>query len=163
MTYIQKTLMSGEQVLYLTHPHWIVFVSSVLWLLLIIFLPMVNTGTAAGVVVFGATLCEWTVRFAWIIFLYTLLSNIILYTASEYVITDRRIIMKTGFIRRNIFEVFLQKIESVQVVQSVLGRILNYGSITIGGVGGSKDMFYLIPHPLQFRHHVQERLGLTQK
>ena len=158
MNYINKTLMADEQLLYYTHPHGVVFFPPVLWLLLAIFLPLVNTGDAAGFAVFGHTLCEWVTRLALLMVVYSFFSSLASYMTSEYAITNRRIIMKTGLIRRNAFEIFLQRIESVQVAQSVFGRIMNYGIVTIGGVGGSKDMFYYIPRPLVFRQKIQERL-----
>ena len=75
---------------------------------------------------------------------------------SEFVITDRRIIIKTGFIARNTFEMNLSKIESVNVDQSVMGRIFNFGSMTIIGSGGTKETFHRISKPLKFRKAFQE-------
>lgn len=75
---------------------------------------------------------------------------------SEYVITNRRIIIKTGFIARDTFEMNLSKIESVNVDQSVMGRILNFGSITIIGTGGTRETFHNISKPLEFRKAFQE-------
>jgi uncharacterized membrane protein YdbT with pleckstrin-like domain len=75
---------------------------------------------------------------------------------SEYVITNRRIIIKRGFIARDTFEMNLSKIESVNVDQSVMGRILNYGSITIIGTGGTRETFHNISKPLEFRKAFQE-------
>ena len=75
---------------------------------------------------------------------------------SEFVITNRRIIIKTGFIARNTFEMNLSKIESVNVDQSVMGRIFNFGSITIIGSGGTKETFHKISKPLKFRKAFQE-------
>jgi len=75
---------------------------------------------------------------------------------SEFVITNRRIIIKTGFIGRETFEMNLSKIESVNVDQSVMGRILNYGSITIIGSGGTRETFHNISRPMAFRKAFQE-------
>jgi uncharacterized membrane protein YdbT with pleckstrin-like domain len=75
---------------------------------------------------------------------------------SEFVITNRRIIIKTGFIARKTFEMNLSKIESVNVDQTVMGRILNYGSITIIGSGGTRETFHNISKPLEFRKAFQE-------
>lgn len=75
---------------------------------------------------------------------------------SEFVITNRRIIIKTGFIARETLEMNLTKIESVNVDQSILGRILNYGSITIIGTGGTTEVFDNISKPLEFRKAFQE-------
>lgn len=101
-------------------------------------------------------------RLHWVIF-FTLRSIFTLTLAawlemwlSEFVITDRRIIIKTGFIARNTFEMNLTKIESVNVDQSVMGRIFNYGSMTIIGSGGTSETFHNISRPLAFRKAFQE-------
>lgn len=75
---------------------------------------------------------------------------------SEFVITNRRIIIKTGIISRTSFEMNLSKIESVNVDQSIAGRIFNYGSITIIGSGGTRESFHDIAKPLAFRKAFQE-------
>lgn len=75
---------------------------------------------------------------------------------SEFVITNRRVIIKTGFIARSTFEMNLSKIESVNVDQNIPGRIFNYGSITIIGTGGTKETFHNISRPLNFRKAFQE-------
>jgi len=75
---------------------------------------------------------------------------------SEFVITNRRIIIKTGFIARRTLEMNISKIESVNVDQSVMGRILNYGSMTIIGSGGTRETFHKISRPLAFRKAFQE-------
>ncbi|HOF21013.1 MAG TPA: PH domain-containing protein [Bacteroidales bacterium] len=75
---------------------------------------------------------------------------------SEFVITNRRIIIKTGIISRTTFEMNLSKIESVNVDQSVSARIFNYGSITIIGSGGTRESFHKIAKPLAFRKAFQE-------
>ena len=101
-------------------------------------------------------------RYHWIIFLslkslLTLtIAPLIQRALSEFVITNRRIIIKTGFIARSTFEMNLSKIESVNVDQSVPGRIFNYGSITIIGTGGTRETFHNISNPLKFRKAFQE-------
>jgi uncharacterized membrane protein YdbT with pleckstrin-like domain len=101
-------------------------------------------------------------RLHWVIF-FTLRSLFTLTIAawlerwlSEFVITNRRIIIKRGFIARTTFEMNLSKIESVNVDQSVMGRILNYGSITIIGTGGTRETFHNIAGPMAFRRSFQE-------
>lgn len=75
---------------------------------------------------------------------------------SEFVITNRRIVIKEGFIARRTFEMNLSKIETVNVDQTVMGRMLNYGSITIIGTGGTKETFHNIARPMAFRKAFQE-------
>ena len=84
-----------------------------------------------------------------------LLSAAVTVKTSELVITDRRVIIKVGFIQRHTFEMFISKIESVAVFQSVLGRLLNYGTVEIRGTGGSSESFATIAAPLLFRDVIQ--------
>lgn len=74
----------------------------------------------------------------------------------EFAITNKRVIIKTGWISRSIFEINHSKIESVNVDQSILGRIFNYGSINIIGSGGTKGIFHTIKNPFVFRSKIQE-------
>jgi uncharacterized membrane protein YdbT with pleckstrin-like domain len=101
-------------------------------------------------------------RYHWIIFI-SLLGLFTLFIApaiqrwlAEFVITNRRIVIKTGFIARRTVEMNLSKIESVNVNQSVFGRIFGYGSITIIGTGGTRETFDNISKPLNFRKAFQE-------
>ena len=75
---------------------------------------------------------------------------------SEFGITNKRLIIKTGVLSRKTLELNLSKIESVIVNQSILGRILGYGSIGVIGTGGTKEYFVSIKNPLEFRRKFQE-------
>jgi uncharacterized membrane protein YdbT with pleckstrin-like domain len=87
-----------------------------------------------------------------------LLAALITYLSSEFVVTTRRVVMKTGFIKRNALDILLSKVEGVVVEQGILGRILNYGTIVPSGSGGTKGGFKNIANPLQFRMKVQEQI-----
>lgn len=101
------------------------------------------------------------VKYHWIIFIslksiFTLfISPIIRYNTSEFAITNKRIIIKEGLLRIRTVELNITKVESVNIDQSILGRILGYGSIIIVGTGGTKEIFYDIAKPLEFRKAFQ--------
>ena len=78
---------------------------------------------------------------------------------SEFAITNKRVIMKVGLIRRKALEMNLSKIESVNVEQTIMGRILGYGTITIIGTGGTRESFARISKPMEFRRVFQEKQG----
>ena len=81
------------------------------------------------------------------------------YWTSEFAITNKRIIVKEGLIYRETLELNLSRVESVSVDQSLVGRMLGYGTITIIGTGGTRERFHRIAHPLEFRKAVQEQIG----
>ena len=75
---------------------------------------------------------------------------------SEFAITNKRIIIKVGLISRHTVEMNLTKIESVDIDQSIMGRILGYGTITVIGTGGTREAFLNIAHPMEFRRQFQQ-------
>src|SRR5437773_7607565 len=77
---------------------------------------------------------------------------------SEFAVTNKRVLIKTGLIRCHSLETLLSKIESIGVTQGILGRILDFGTIVVSGTGGSKEPFHRIADPLQFQCKVQEQI-----
>jgi uncharacterized membrane protein YdbT with pleckstrin-like domain len=75
---------------------------------------------------------------------------------SEFAVTNRRVIIKIGLVSRRTVEVKLDKIESIGVEQSILGRILGYGTIVVRGTGGTYETFRAIARPLEFRRAVND-------
>jgi uncharacterized membrane protein YdbT with pleckstrin-like domain len=103
-------------------------------------------------------------NYHWILYFNHLISSVItlgiypylVSKFSEFGITNKRLIIKTGILSRRTLELNLSKIESVNVNQSILGRILGYGSIGVIGTGGTKEYFVSIKNPLEFRRKLQE-------
>jgi uncharacterized membrane protein YdbT with pleckstrin-like domain len=65
-----------------------------------------------------------------------------------------RVVHKEGFIKRRTFEMNLDKVESVDVDQSIAGRIFGWGDVTIRGVGEGEERIRMIGSPLEFRNHI---------
>jgi uncharacterized membrane protein YdbT with pleckstrin-like domain len=76
---------------------------------------------------------------------------------TEIVVTDRRVIYARGFIQRHTVEVNMDKIESVDVDQGVLGRIFDYGDVTIMGTGTTHEPLRNVDRPIAFRNEVTAR------
>ncbi len=151
MSYIDNNLMSGESVIYRAKLHWINFAWPVIWLIVAI-LFFAGAGDAAAV---GALFL--------LLAILTGIASFIRYSTSEFGITNKRVLAKVGFIRRNSLEVLLSKVEGIQVNQGILGRILGFGSIVVSGTGGTKDPFHKISAPLEFRRRVQEQITAVQE
>ena len=146
--YTSATLQPNERPLHQTTIHWMALSGSVIGavLSLIVIVPI-------------AMLAAWRdFYWAWLLLLVPtgiLLSAAVTVKTSELVITDRRVLIKVGFIQRHTFEMFISKIESVAVYQSMLGRLFNYGTVEIRGTGGSAESFATIAAPLPFRDAIQ--------
>lgn len=86
------------------------------------------------------------------------------YFTTELAITNKRVIAKSGLVSRSTIEINLQRIESIQVHQGVLGRILNFGSIIVSGAGNPQAPISSISDPLRFRRaFVETQEGSERK
>ncbi|MCX7920150.1 MAG: PH domain-containing protein [bacterium] len=156
MGYIDRNLVAGEHVVFRTKLHWIIYTKSIILLILAILVYLLGM---------FYPIVEDIRRFYYIIASVLIFLSVILfipawlkYISSEFGVTTSRVLIKVGFISRNSFELLISKIEGIGVDQSILGRILNYGTIIVSGTGGTKESFALIAKPLEFRKKVQEQI-----
>lgn len=165
MSYLDQNLMKDEKLVYRAHPHWIIFSSACGFALLSFVIMLFGRQLHLGQFTFSGGYQFQSVLSAvfMIIALVQGLTSYVIYISSEYGITNKRVLMKVGLIRRNSLEIMLRKIESIHVIQSIPGRIFNYGIIIICGTGGSKDLFKYIPRPLSFRKTTQEQIELQDQ
>lgn len=146
MGYIYNNLMPGERILLYSKIHVIIFIWPVLWF-----------GLAVSMIVIGGAAIALFSIFIFLSFLSGIFT-LINFLASEYAITNKRIIGKTGFIRINSTDLFIEKVEGVQIDQSILGRVLNYGSLIVTGTGGLKSKLPKLPKPLNFRNLIYNQI-----
>ena len=129
MSYIDQSLIEGETVIHRGRVSW----WSESWLLFL--------GVLTLVIGIGLVLLVW----AWI-----------RVRSTEIAITNKRIIAKFGFIKRRTVEINLDKVEALRVEQGVMGRMLNFGTILLSGVGSTIDPMPNIADPLVFRRKFME-------
>jgi uncharacterized membrane protein YdbT with pleckstrin-like domain len=159
MSYIQNNLLKKEKLVYFSHMHWVIFVFPVIMLVTTIIF------SAFAPLLFPGFLPFYKIRLASLVILICLLTTIfsgfaafVRYATSEYGITNRRLVIKTGWLSRDTVDLSINRIEAIYVDQSILGRILNYGTIRIIGTGGTQDPFFYIPRPMRFRNLAQEQI-----
>jgi uncharacterized membrane protein YdbT with pleckstrin-like domain len=159
MGYVDANLISDEAVAYRARLHWILFIKPALIALAVI--------GVAGSIFYAADLATKLSTQAsllvWIAVLIIaaipLLTTFLTWHSAEFAVTNKRVILKTGFVQSKTAEMFLNKIESVGVDQSITGRILGFGTIVIRGTGGSLEPFHRVSSPLRFRNQIQEQIG----
>ena len=152
--YIDDILQPGEKVLYSTNAHWIFYLPAIAaWLVAVAFLVLSRLVVADTPTLLCLSLAAISAIFA----LYKMLTAWFHRWTTETDVTNLRVVHKTGFIKRRTFEMSLDKVESVDVNQSILGRILNYGNVTILGVGEGKETIATIASPLEFRNFITAR------
>lgn len=131
MSYIESTLVKGEEVIYEGKLS--------VWSLL----PIVVVGILL-LPFYGAGLILLVVAY-------------LRYISTELALTNKRIIAKVGFITRNTIEINLSKVESIRISQGLFGRLMNFGGIIVSGSGASHAPILGINNPLEFRKHVLEK------
>jgi len=153
MSYVEKVLQPGEQVGYQASLHWVTYLHGLLWLL-------------AAAIVWLVVPPEWRAGFIVRAVVVILAAVGVFFLASawfdqwvtEIAVTNRRVIYKHGFVSRTTAEMLMDKIESVRIDQSILGRMLGYGKVTILGTGTSTESFGRIDAPiaapLELRNHI---------
>jgi uncharacterized membrane protein YdbT with pleckstrin-like domain len=152
--YIDDILQPGEKVLYSTNAHWIFYLPAIAaWVVALVFL--VLSRMFAGDT--PTLLCLSLAAISSIFAIYKMLTAWFHRWTTETDVTNLRVVHKTGFIKRRTFEMSLDKVESVDVNQSILGRLLNYGNVTVRGVGEGAETIQTIASPLDFRNHITAR------
>ncbi|SDT33698.1 PH domain-containing protein [Bradyrhizobium canariense] len=152
--YIDDILQPGEKVLYSTNAHWIFYLPAIAaWVVAIVFLVLSRMFVTDTPVLLCLSLAAISAIFA----LYKMLTAWFHRWTTETDVTNLRVVHKAGFIKRRTFEMSLDKVESVDVNQSILGRILNYGDVTVRGVGEGAETIKTIASPLDFRNHITAR------
>jgi uncharacterized membrane protein YdbT with pleckstrin-like domain len=147
--YINEILQPDEKIVFTTTIHWMVYLPGIaMWVVTAIIyfygtqyssgwsLVALAIGLLAAFSTFRAWFRRWT---------------------TEIDVTDRRIVFKRGFIRRHTVEMNMDKVESVDVDQSILGRIFDFGDIVVRGTGVGIEPLHNIQAPLQFRNYVTAR------
>src|SRR6266481_4181436 len=152
--YIDEILQPGEKVLYSTNAHWVFYLPAIgAWILAIVLFILSRGATVDGLIL----LCLAASAVVAIVALYWTARAWFHRFTTETDVTNMRVVHKTGFIKRRTFEMALDKVASVDVNQSILGRVLNYGSVTMRGVGEGAETIDTIASPLDFRNHITAR------
>ncbi|MCL5109053.1 MAG: PH domain-containing protein [Chloroflexi bacterium] len=137
MGYVQSSLGPNERMVYQARRHWLIFFWPAVFILVgFLAWPYIGPWLVPLGIIYG-------------------IPAYIEYTTSEFVLTNRRVILKTGWLRRRTYEMHLKKVESVRVKQSITDRIIDAGTVTIRGSGGSWQYYKYISAPIEFRKRIQ--------
>lgn len=164
MSYVEINLLNNEHVIHWHRPHRIVFVLPALYALLTlglyVYLTLYSADNAYRF--FGISFDQVLLTILGLMTGLELCRAWILHRFSEYAVTNKRILLKTGWIQRRSIEIFLDKVEAIEVDQTIAGRLFNYGALTVVGTGGSRDPFLYAPDPLLFRKKAQQQIDAAR-
>jgi len=163
MGYVDQNLIPGESALYRTGLHWIVLVWPTI-LGLLFGVPGLAILVIAALVrqkYPGPTRIEGLVFLG--IGLIAALVGFLKRSATEMAVTNKRLVVKIGVLRRRTYEILLSKVESIHVEEGLFGRMLGYGSVVVRGTGGTPEPFYRIAHPLELRRQVHHQIEVYEE
>lgn len=164
MSYIEQNLVKNETIICQAKPHWVLFSRPFFWLLITLLLLIITPNYPWAhfqLLPIMPPVYKVLSFIALCVTLMSALSTYITYWTTEFSITNKRVVMKTGLVRRSTLEILLNRIESISIDQSLFGRLLNYGTLIVSGMGGSKDPFIVLPDPAHLRGIVQEQIEQT--
>lgn len=152
MSYVKSNLMPGEQIVAVGRTHWCAFMPGALrlgfglalgWAVL----RLAASGRAEPLVFLGLAVATVLCLKG----LYRLTVALVAAWTTELVITDKRVIVKWGLVRRGTIELQHSKVESLNVIQGILDRVLDCGTLVVHGIGGAEQAIHHIAAPLAFR------------
>ena len=154
MSYVQRVLQPGEQVRHISSIHWIVYWPGVaVALLAVVAYWFSETRFLTG-------MWRYTAYALALVAVVLLIEQWFQWWVTEIAVTNRRVIYKKGLVRRQTNEMNMDKVESVKINQSILGRMLDYGDVTILGTGEGFETLRTIASPIELRNSIT---GTTQK
>lgn len=147
MGYIEKHLLPNEHIVYTANLHGIVYIIPCTFMILLCGLLMIPDDI----------IIELRLTLMALVIVISLIWCIIINGGKQYVVTNKRLIFKRGIVKRTSYELLLWRCESLQIEQSVLGRILNYGTVIVK-VGESSNRYEMIKAPLDFSLNIHQQI-----
>jgi len=150
MSFVQKNLSTNEKILYSTGTHWYVYLNGIILLTLGFIIPSSasnnkddSTSTIVAILILAGIIL--------------LINSILIARSSEFVVTNKRVILKTGVLKRKLIEVQLNRAEGLTISQGIMGRVFNFGVMKITS-GGVTEVFTKIAKPYEFKKQVNNAI-----
>ena len=153
MSYVDSQLVEGESIRYRAHLSKVMFAAPYAVAALGMIFAIEAFATAGVWILALSVLALAALVYGWCQ---------LVYSTSEFAVTNKRVIIKVGWVTRRTVETMLSKVEGIGVDQDLVGRLLNYGSIVVTGTGGTKEAFTRIANPLEFRRQVQAAISVAE-
>lgn len=153
MTAMDRNLLPEEQILFRTKKHLIIFFYPVILLIIALYAYQYMDAN------FILAKIKWVPMVVVLLFLASVWLE---YVTSEFVVTNKRIMMREGFFYRHVTELRINTISQINVGQSLPGQVLDYGYVSLNAFG-AYDTFTMIAHPLRFQKYANEQLDNMTK
>ncbi len=153
MGYIEKNLMDGETVIYEARQHWIIYWLPAL-LVIVAIVQFVIPTESDGLML---QCC-----FALLLLLAALIWAVNIHGGRKYLLTNKRLILKRGIVKRNSLDLILRRCEGVSISLSIMGRILDYGTVIVS-TGEVSNSFSHIENPVKFSSMINQQIADVNK
>jgi len=161
MSYVDTNLMAGEHIRYRGHISlWSLTPSMTFAALLLLGSAIVYGYPAIGL---DAQVSLMVSAALGALGLLMLLSQVIKFYTTEIAVTNVRVMGKVGFVRRISIEMLLDKIESLQVEQSMIGRWFDFGTVTLSAAGAENARLNSVSEPFELRQMYYQAHNEHQK
>ena len=161
----KRNLQENEEILYVPGLHWFytvkyMILSLPLFVILLILWNYAEDYAASGWFpgIDTAENFQDVLKYAFLavvlLVLAVFICRIIMFICVEYGVTNKRLMIKRGVLRRVTTEIPIEKIESISCIQGLLGMIFNYGTIRVSGIGGSMPAFRMVGRPYALRRKI---------
>jgi uncharacterized membrane protein YdbT with pleckstrin-like domain len=161
MSYVDRVIQPGEVLVYRAALHWVLYLPSVSTVIVGAAIAIAGWWSGGSSANGGLAALRFAILGVGVIVLcaglLALAGAFIRRHSTEVAVTSKRVIYKTGIIRRLTSELSVEKIETVLVEQGLLGRLLNYGTVIVRGTGGGLEPVANIEDPLSFRSKLTVR------
>lgn len=148
MGYLQNNLTQGENIVYQANIHWFIFVRPALLLCFgYLFYSAFETG-----------FIHWAGIILLVLGLLSSIERLSLKIGSLYAVTSKRVILKSGIIKRDALELILSKCEGIRINQGIWGRITGFGTIIIT-TGGATNSYRFVSDPIKLKNTVNEQIN----
>jgi len=144
MSYVSNNLIDGEEILQTTRLHWLLFLNPFL----------VFLGAVTSQLFLDTTMMNLISQFLCAIVLIMLVQSLFYFYFTEIVVTNKRIIVKTGFFTINTNEILFKKVESIDLEQNIIDRMFSRGNVKIKGTGDTHMNISGILNPVSFKNKV---------
>jgi len=163
----KRNLQENEELMYVPCLHWFytvkyMILSLPLFVILLILWnyaeDYADSGWFEGMGIETAEDFQYVLRYAFLaavlLVLVFFICRIIIFICVEYGVTNKRLMIRRGVLRRVTTEISIDKIESISCIQGLLGMIFNYGTIRVSGIGGNNPAFRMVGRPYALRRKI---------
>lgn len=149
MGYFEKQVLPNEVFTFKTRKHWVLFLPPIIFsALLLLFFIYMQKIPALQFLLFAP----------WLLMALVWAKPLLNYYTSEFVVSNKRLLLKEGFFLRHVHEARLNSIVQISIEQTLLGQILGYGNVIVSSIGGAMDLFTDLDSPQRFQRAVHEAL-----